>query len=123
MTVVAQELRLNELRRLGMSEPLIQLAAGNCIHKVFRDICLGPPFYVYHPADVPAGPDRIAHPRPIRRMGRGPRRPQRPAGASDARLVDRPATLIAQRHWRAEPRQSRITRARLRSRAALSESK
>jgi hypothetical protein len=48
MTVVAQELRLNELRRLGMSEPLIQLAAGNCIHKVFRDISLGPPFYIYH---------------------------------------------------------------------------
>ncbi|WP_303749647.1 hypothetical protein [Stenotrophomonas pigmentata] len=56
MTVIERDARLTELRRLGLSKALIQLAAGECLHRVFKDVCLGPPHYVYHRAKVPAGP-------------------------------------------------------------------
>ena len=59
MAAIAEHLRMSELRRLGASAPLMQLAAGQCIHEAFRDSCLGPPFYVYNGADVPEGPTLV----------------------------------------------------------------
>jgi hypothetical protein len=59
MAVVAQDQRMEELRRLGASVPLRQLATGECIHEVFRGSCLGPPYRVYHGAQVPQGPDFV----------------------------------------------------------------
>lgn len=55
MTVVPENLRMAELRRLGASAPLMQLAAGECICEVFRTVCLGPPHYVYQGALAPVG--------------------------------------------------------------------
>jgi hypothetical protein len=59
MAVIAQAQRMAELQRLGLSTPLMRLAAGECIHEAFRASCLGPAFYVYHGAHVPAGPPLI----------------------------------------------------------------
>ena len=60
MPAVAEEQRIPELRRLGMSEPLIRLASGDCVHEMFRHSCLGPPYYVYNMAGTPNGPPLIA---------------------------------------------------------------
>lgn len=60
MAVVPENQRLEELRRLGLSEPLIRLASGVCIHPMFRNGCLGPPYFVYHGADTPEGPSLVA---------------------------------------------------------------
>jgi hypothetical protein len=59
MAVVAEDLRLAELRHLGASEPLVRLASGDCVHEMFRDACLGPPYYVYHSAGTPDGPPLV----------------------------------------------------------------
>ena len=59
MAVIAEDLRIAELHRLGVSAPLIRLAAGECIHEAFRNRCLGPPFHVYRRADAPAGPTLV----------------------------------------------------------------
>jgi hypothetical protein len=59
MAVIAQAQRMAELQRLGLSAPLMRLAAGECVHEAFRASCLGPAFYVYHGADAPAGPPLI----------------------------------------------------------------
>lgn len=56
MTVVAETLRVATLQRLGASAPLVQLAMGECLHEVFRTVCLGPPFLAYHGARAPDGP-------------------------------------------------------------------
>ncbi|WP_390343273.1 hypothetical protein ACFJIS_22550 [Variovorax boronicumulans] len=56
MTVVAETLRMSTLQRLGASAPLVQLAMGECLHEVFRTVCLGPPFLAYHGARAPDGP-------------------------------------------------------------------
>lgn len=56
MTVIAEHLRMAQLQRLGLSQALVRLAAGDCVHEVFRGHCLGPPFRVYHGARVPEGP-------------------------------------------------------------------
>lgn len=56
MTVVAEALRVSMLQRLGVSEPLVRLATGECIHEVFRTFCLGPPLYAYRGARAPEGP-------------------------------------------------------------------
>jgi hypothetical protein len=63
MPVFPQEGRLDELRRLGLSEPLVRLAAGELIHPVFDPGFVGPPGYVYRrPEDqtsVPDGPPLV----------------------------------------------------------------
>lgn len=59
MAVIAKDLRMAALQGLGVSVPLRRLAAGECIHEAFRGHCLGPPFYAYHRAGVPAGPPLI----------------------------------------------------------------
>jgi hypothetical protein len=56
MAAIPEEQRIEELRRLGVSEPLIRLSSGDCVHSTFRDNCLGPPYYTYHMADPPTGP-------------------------------------------------------------------
>ncbi|PIF73502.1 hypothetical protein CLU95_0596 [Variovorax sp. 54] len=56
MTVVAETLRVATLQRLGASAPLVRLATGECLHEVFRTVCLGPSFYAYHGARAPDGP-------------------------------------------------------------------
>jgi hypothetical protein len=43
-----------------MSEPLIRLASGDCVHELFRHYCLGPPYYVYNMAGTPDGPPLTA---------------------------------------------------------------
>ena len=57
MPVISEESRLNEMRRLGLSEPVIRLSAGEIIHDLFR--YEEAPYYVYHDAEVPDGPDLI----------------------------------------------------------------
>jgi hypothetical protein len=59
MAAVAEDQRIAELRRLGASESLVRLASGDCVHEMFRDGSLGPPYYVYHMAGTPAGPPLI----------------------------------------------------------------
>ena len=60
MAAVSEDRRIAELRRLGASEPLVRLASGDCVHRMFRDSCLGPPFFVYHGAGTPDGPPLMA---------------------------------------------------------------
>jgi hypothetical protein len=59
MAAVPEDQRINELRRLGASEPLIRLSSGEVVHELFRYSCLGPPHYVYHGAGTPFGPPLI----------------------------------------------------------------
>jgi hypothetical protein len=59
MAVVAEDQRIAALRRLGMSEPQIRLASGDCVHPTLRNSCLGPPYYVYHGAGTPDGPPLV----------------------------------------------------------------
>jgi hypothetical protein len=56
MAAIAEDQRIGELRRLGMSEPLIRLSSGEILHDLFRHSCLGPPYYIYHGAGTPGGP-------------------------------------------------------------------
>lgn len=56
MSAVTEEQRVAELRRFRLSEPLIRLASGDCVHPEFRDSCLGPPFFTYNGAGMPEGP-------------------------------------------------------------------
>jgi hypothetical protein len=59
MPVFPQEGRLDELRRLGISEPVVRLAAGEVIQPVFDPRFVGPPGYVYGWGDdeIVPGPD------------------------------------------------------------------
>ena len=59
MVAVPEGQRIAELRRLGASEPLVRLSSGEIVHEVFRDSCLGPPYYVYHMAGTPEGPPLV----------------------------------------------------------------
>jgi hypothetical protein len=59
MAAVPEGQRIAALRRLGVSEPLIRLSSGECVHPTFRNSCLGPPYYVYHGAGVPDGPPLV----------------------------------------------------------------
>lgn len=52
--------RIAALRQLGVSEPLVQLSSGNCLHEAFRGICVGPPTRAYPRPDAPDGPAWIA---------------------------------------------------------------
>lgn len=56
MAVVPEDQRVATLRRLGISEPVIGLSCGENIHDLFSISCEGPPWYVYHSAEVPGGP-------------------------------------------------------------------
>jgi len=56
MPVVPAEQRLDALRQLGLSEALIRQSAGEQLHTVLWYRCLGPPYFVYHGADIPDGP-------------------------------------------------------------------
>jgi hypothetical protein len=47
MPVFPEEGRLEEMRRLGLSEPLVRLAAGEVLHPAFETCFVGPPSYVY----------------------------------------------------------------------------
>ena len=59
MGTISEDRRLAEMRRLGLSDPLIALSAGTLLHELFRDACLGPPFTVYHGAGAPDGPELV----------------------------------------------------------------
>jgi hypothetical protein len=59
MATVPEYQRIVALRLLGVSEPLIRLASGECVHPTFRNSCLGPPYFVYHGAGVPDGPPMV----------------------------------------------------------------
>jgi hypothetical protein len=56
MTVVPEAQRLSELQRVGVSELIIRLSAGEPVHDLFRFRCESPPYAVYHGASVPVGP-------------------------------------------------------------------
>jgi len=56
MPVVPEESRLAELRRLGVSEPLLRLSEGAVLHDAFRFWCDAPPLYSYSGAAPPDGP-------------------------------------------------------------------
>lgn len=56
MTVVPENERLDALRRLGLSGPLVRLAAGKPVHPAFGFRCQAPPRYSYHGAGCPGGP-------------------------------------------------------------------
>ena len=56
MPVVPEPERLDTLRRLGLSDPLVRLSAGEELHPVFAFRCQGPPGRAYHGAGVPDGP-------------------------------------------------------------------
>ena len=59
MAAVPEDQRIAALRRLDVSEPLVRLASGECVHPTFRNSCLGPPYYAYHGAGVPDGPPLV----------------------------------------------------------------
>ncbi|MFY0479343.1 hypothetical protein [Achromobacter marplatensis] len=52
--------RMAALRQLGVSEPLVQLSSGNCLHEAFRGVCLGPPTRAYPRAGASDGPAWLA---------------------------------------------------------------
>jgi hypothetical protein len=56
MPVVPEDQRLDVLRCLGLSEPLVRLSAGESVDPLFEYRCQGPPWYCYHGAHTPAGP-------------------------------------------------------------------
>lgn len=56
MPVVPEDSRLAELRRLGVSEPLLRLSQGAALHDVFQFWCDAPPLYSYSGAATPDGP-------------------------------------------------------------------
>ena len=60
MVAVPEGQRIAALRRLGASDPLIRLSSGECVHPTFRNSCLGPPYYVYHRAELPDGQPLVA---------------------------------------------------------------
>ena len=47
MPIFPEDGRLDEMRRLSLSEPLVRLAAGEVLHPAFRTCFIGPPAYVY----------------------------------------------------------------------------
>jgi hypothetical protein len=63
MPIFPQAGRLDELRRLGLSEPLVRLAGGELIHPAFDPRFVGPPMYVYgrdeEEVSVPDGPPLV----------------------------------------------------------------
>jgi hypothetical protein len=59
MAAVPESMRIAELQRLGVSEPMIRLSSGHVVHDMFRHSCLGPPYYVYHGAGTPDGPPLV----------------------------------------------------------------
>lgn len=58
MPVVPDERRIEELRRLGISDPVIRQSASEEVHPIFSTRCK-PPFYSYHGAVCPAGPPLV----------------------------------------------------------------
>jgi hypothetical protein len=57
MGAVSASKRVEALRALGVSEPLIQLSCGEELHRLFSVSYKGPPWYVYHGSiGVPKGP-------------------------------------------------------------------
>jgi len=54
--VVPENQRLQTLRQLGLSEPLIRQALGDKLHPLFWFRCQGPPWKSYHGAVCPPGP-------------------------------------------------------------------
>ncbi len=59
MAAISEEQRIPALRRLGVSETLIRLSSGELLGELFRETCLGPPYYVYHGARTPDGAELI----------------------------------------------------------------
>ena len=55
MPIIPDSQRLEALRRLGLSEPLILQSAGEQQHPYFWYRCLGPPQLVYQGAGAPDG--------------------------------------------------------------------
>ncbi|HEY4201446.1 MAG TPA: hypothetical protein VGM83_12895 [Devosiaceae bacterium] len=44
MPLISDDLRIAKLQEVGCSTALIKLAGGECVHGLFRNTCLGPPF-------------------------------------------------------------------------------
>src|SRR5262245_45236011 len=63
MPIFPEETRLDELARLGLSRPIIRLAAGERLHRLFDPRFVGPPDYVYgldeDEVSVPDGPPLV----------------------------------------------------------------
>jgi hypothetical protein len=60
MPVVPEVGRLLEMRRLGLSEPLLRLAAGEVLHPIFDGYYVGPPYFADEGGLFPDGPWFIA---------------------------------------------------------------
>jgi hypothetical protein len=58
MPLVPKAERLDALRRLGLSEPVLQQASGKSLHKFFKYI-FTKPYEIYYGAVVPDGPPLI----------------------------------------------------------------
>ena len=56
MRVIPEEHRLAELRRLGISAPLLRMSGGALLHEAFRFRYTVPPLYSYSGAAPPDGP-------------------------------------------------------------------
>src|SRR5438034_666015 len=59
MPVVPEGDRLDALRRLGLSDPLVRVSAGERVHPLFWFRCQGPPWHSYHGAGCPDGPPLV----------------------------------------------------------------
>lgn len=59
MGVVPENLRIDALRRLGLSEPLVRQSAGERLHPLLGFRCQGPPWKSYHGAGCPGGPPLV----------------------------------------------------------------
>src|SRR5712672_2081256 len=56
MPVVPAERRIESLRQLQLSDPLIRQSTGEQLHPLLWYRCLGPPYFAYHGANIPEGP-------------------------------------------------------------------
>jgi hypothetical protein len=56
MPVIAQDLRIDALRKLQLSDALIAIASGEELDPAFLRHSITPPYYVYAGAHVPDGP-------------------------------------------------------------------
>jgi hypothetical protein len=59
MPVVPEGQRLDNLRRLGLSEALIRQSGGDHVHPLLEFRCPGPPLYSYRGARSPEGPPLV----------------------------------------------------------------
>jgi len=59
MPIAPQDRRIDLLRALRVSAPMLRMAEGALPHDALRACCSGPPYYAYHGARAPAGAEFI----------------------------------------------------------------